>query len=1249
MLRISYIIVIIFSFFPEFVWTQQGESERYLEIRGISEFDMEPLSRATINLYEGSNLIKTVNSGSDGTFSFKLDMNKQYTIEVTREGFISKRIVFNTRMPDEEKGTWMNEFSIGLFKSCSGVNYDILKQPVDQVSFDARRREFISDKDYVNNMRPKMEALMIKSDECQLDAFEDLIKKGDQTASAGNLKEAVNIYKQALELYPREVYPTKRINEINTQLNKQQSSADAYQKLIKDADALLVQGNLAEAAQKFKQASQLNPQESYPKQKATEIQTKLDQQQSERQALLNKEDRYNQAMAKASVAYTRKDYAAAKQYYKEALEIKPQESLPKSRVQEIETIETQKAAEQAAKLAETEKKQSLEKEYLGLVQQADALFKSKKYEEAKVIYAQAFEMKPSESYPAQRVKVIENAVAAEQAAIIKTKENGYADAMASGNNALARNLFEEARGFFQKALTIKPEDMAAKSRLTEVDRAAQVFANQKSLEEQYSNHIKTGDGLMAQKNWNAAKESFSRALALKPGDKYAGTKITAIDNTVAAEQAATLKVKNESYNDALSSGNTALSKNQFEIAREFYQKALTFKPEDQTAKSRIAEANRLEADFGKQKSQQEAYAKIISVADGQFASKELTEARKSYVSALSVKPGDSYAETRITAIDRTIAAENAARLKATEDGYKGAIGAAQTAIAQKTYNQAKEYLQKALSVKPGDAYATGKIAEVERLIEDQQKKMEQEKLAEQARLKEQAEAKARLEAELANQKTRNEAYAKAITAADGQFASKKLSEARESYVSALSIKPGDSYAESRITAIDHTIAAENAARVKATEETYKAALGAAQTAITQKTYGQAKEHLQKALSVKPGDAFATGKMAEVDRLIADQQRKIEQEKLAEQAKQKKYDETVNNANQQFLQKNWQSAKTSYEQALILKPGETYPRQRLDETIKIIGEQEKAIAEQKTRDNAYSIALVNAENYFKSKDYGQAKEEYSRALTIKPSEVLPKTRITEIDNLLATKAKEQAETKARVDSYTAAINSGNAAFAKKEYPNAKTAYVEALKYMPGDLLASDQIKKIDYLVAEAEKVRKTEEARKAAYESLIATANQSFDAARYPAAKEDYKKALVIDPSSTYAKQRIARIDEIIRLLGQTPAKTSATAVPAASQKTAAIPMKELSFKNESERQLYLTELKSKYPEGITLEKYKEKYKETLRYIIIRDNQAQEFRQVRFLTYSGSEFSVNGKPITQQYFVSQTKTRQGESFKEIDMQ
>ena len=72
----------------------------------------------------------------------------------------------------------------------------------------------------------------------------------------------------------------------------------------------------------------------------------------------------------------------------------------------------------------------------------------------------------------------------------------------------------------------------------------------------------------------------------------------------------------------------------------------------------------------------------------------------------------------------------------------------------------------------------------------------------------------------------------------------------------------------------------------------------------------------------------------------------------------------------------------------------------------------------------------------------------------------------------------------------------------------------------------------------------------------------------------------------------------------------------------------------------------KYPAGVTLEVYKEKNKVTKRYIVIRDGEAREFRQVNF-SWGGVEYRLNGILITSQFFDQQVKARDGEYFKEID--
>ncbi len=1219
MSRILFFVMTLSFFLAGNVWAQDSEPERYLEVRGNSELDMEPLPRATAKLYEGSNLVKTIQTGTDGGFSFRLEINKQYEIVLEKDGLVSKKISFNTQLPDNEKGTWMNEFSMSLFKPCSGVDYSVLKEPVDRISFDARRREFVSDKDYVNRMRPRIESMLIKNDQCQLDKFEETVKKADQLASQNRYQEAITAYQEAHEIFPSEIYPTKKITELNSQINKQQNSAELYRKVVAEADALMAQQKYTEALQKYRTASNLNPQETYPKQKAAEIETAMDQKQAEQRAIQATEDRYNQAMAKASVAYTRKDYATAKQYYQEALSIKPSESLPKSRVSEIETIEAKRAAEDASRAAEATRKEAFENDYKALISKADEHYKAKRFDEAKASYAQALTMKPGEAYPSQRVKAIENAMVAEQAAVQKRSDAAYNEAIAAGNLALSKKQFPQAKESFRKALTIKPDDLTAKNKLTETDRLAEDYSKQIAIAEQYAQTVQSADASFAAKDYQKAKETYTQALALKPGDSYAQTRIKAIDNLVSAEQAARQKSINESYNAAFAAGNNAIAQNQFALARESFQKALTFKPSDPAATSRLAEIERLADDYKKRQAVEEQYNKLVQNADGLYASKDLPGAKQAYQQALATKPGDSYAQSRITAIDNALAAEQAARIKATEDGYKAAIGAANTAISQQSYEQAKEFLQKAISIKPGDAYATGKVTEVDRLIQEKQKRLEQEKLI-------------------------TAQYGEAIASADKFFNARDYSNAKSSYSRALQIKPGDAYASQKIASIDNLLAAEAAQKQKEIEESYKSAMDKGTNFLIAKNYPSAKEAFSQALTIKPGDGSARQKLSETELLL-----KQEQDRLAaEQAKKQKYDEVIRAADQFFAQKNYANAKTSYEQAIGLIPAEAYPRQRLEETMKAIAEQERILADQKAKDLSYNQALANADKFFRAKDYVQARDEYSRALSLKPNEAFPKSKVAEMENLIRIRQKEQDDAKTRTDAYTAAIKAGNEAFESKDYPLARNSYTEALKYMPGDLLATDQIKKIDYLIAEAERVKKAEEQKKAAYEALISSANKFFDAGNYPSAKEEYKKALAVDPNSAFAKQRIARIDEINRALSQAASKTN-TQTSAGTQKAqTSAALGDLSFKNESERQLYLDGLLKKYPSGITLEKYNEQYREVYRYIIIRDNKAQEFRHIKFKTYNGNQYSMNGKPITQQYFLSQVKQREGESFTETDM-
>ena len=293
---------------------------------------MNPLGNATATLYDGNVKAGSVQTSSDGSFSFKLEANKMYTVEVSKDGLVTKKISFNTALPDAESGVWVREFAIGLVVPCEGVDYSLLKKPVDIIKFNTRRRDFESDEDYVNKMMPELEEIYIKSENCLADKYDRLINQADKLFSQKTYEKARDTYQEALGIMPKEKYPQKKIDEINALLKEQESNDELYDNTIKEADALMAQQRYSEALTKYQDASALKPRETYTAKRINEIQTILQRQQAEEQSAAAAEGKYNDLIAKAAEAHERKNYDMAKQYYENASLIKPSESFPRNKI-----------------------------------------------------------------------------------------------------------------------------------------------------------------------------------------------------------------------------------------------------------------------------------------------------------------------------------------------------------------------------------------------------------------------------------------------------------------------------------------------------------------------------------------------------------------------------------------------------------------------------------------------------------------------------------------------------------------------------------------------------------------------------------------------------------------------------------------------------------------------------------------------------------------------------------------------------
>ena len=167
--------------------------------------------------------------------------------------------------------------------------------------------------------------------------YEELMSKADALRDAKSWEEAKTAYKTAHDVIPTETRPQEEIDKINTFL-KQNSGKEAYQKIIDKADELFTAKEYVKSKKLFERAKGLNPSDSYPPAQISKINDILASLESE--AELNR--KYQAFIEKGDDGFDAEQYNKALENYRSALELKPNESYPQKRIEEINKLMNKK-------------------------------------------------------------------------------------------------------------------------------------------------------------------------------------------------------------------------------------------------------------------------------------------------------------------------------------------------------------------------------------------------------------------------------------------------------------------------------------------------------------------------------------------------------------------------------------------------------------------------------------------------------------------------------------------------------------------------------------------------------------------------------------------------------------------------------------------------------------------------------------------------------------------------------------------
>ncbi|MDP4845515.1 MAG: hypothetical protein NWR83_13710, partial [Salibacteraceae bacterium] len=427
------------------------------------------------------------------------------------------------------------------------------------------------------------------------------------------------------------------------------------------------------------------------------------------------------------------------------------------------------------------------------------------------------------------------------------------------------------------------------------------------------------------------KTLYEQALVIKAKQTYPANQISLINQTLKKIESEEL-AKNEKENlqrrsdDWIKKGDEAFARKELSIAEKSYNEALALIPNQEYPISQIAKINAFVADEQAAKQEKEAvkaiddkFMQLISKADDLFKSKLYSDARVSYEEALKIKD-DTYAKAQVDKIIEEqkafeIRSEQAALKEKLDRDYNTAIADADRLLAAKDLEKALTRYSEAASLKPGEQYPKDKIAEINFTFiaqEEEKKKQASAAIAQQ------------------KQEELDQTYKKLVSDGDRFKASDDFEVAISKYNEALSLRPTESYPQAQIDAINKLIE-QRLANSKAEndkKDKYQKFLKAGDDALSNQLWDLATNSYNSALGVFSSEEYPRNQLKEVVRLKA---------QFEEADKKTMFDKIVGEADQFFMNKQYESAKSNYQKALSYYSEAKYPIERLNTIEKILAD------------------------------------------------------------------------------------------------------------------------------------------------------------------------------------------------------------------------------------------------------------------------------------------------------------------------
>lgn len=869
-------------------------------------------------------------------------------------------------------------------------------------------------------------------------SYAEAMKSANQYFADKDYQNAKSYYQIALNQKPGDENARNGLKKSLGLLRDAMEVKYQYQDELDIANGFFNKGDYEKAIASYEKAAKILPKENYP----------AEQIKKARQLMVENADKqkeFDALIAKSDDARAKRNYQQAIDFMNSAVNVFPSNEDTKQKLADLKKEQAQFILDR--------------KKFNEYVRKADYLFDRRRYEDALKDYEAAAELFPDAKEVVGRLNALPALI---------SKQARYNSIINTSDSLYVQKQFRKAKAMYQEAALADPNENYPMSMIAKIDEELANRAS--SIEEEFKQAIEKGDEFFANQQWEQARTEFALAKSLKPRATYPPQKLEVINAKLAEIQAE--NERNKELNDLLALGSTNFNAQQYDDAKDAYNKVLKLDKANAEALQQLEKIDAIQDQMAADKDKKENFDKLVAKANADFEEKDYQDAIKGYEAALVVFPEDGFAQQRLTDSKAALAAMMAA--ENLEREYKSLMDQGEDAMKNEQYAQSKKFYQDALLLKPEDALAKSKVEDIDNKL-----------------------------ALIAQNQSKEENYKSAMDLGAQYFEQSDLLSAKEQYQKALEIFPERKEASSQIEKIDSQLLAQQ--KQRELEDSYAVAVRDGESYLTAEDYVLAKENFEKASALKPNEQLPKDKLAEI------------QSKLdiiaANKAKQEEFDGYIKQADMQHADLNYAEALSFYEKANELIPGQTGVAEKIA-TVKA----EMASAQEKAKMEAdFNNFIVAGDSLYNAKLYDEAITQYDKAKGLKPDELYPRSQINKIAGI-----KAEIERQKQIDAdYQMAITQGDEALKEEKWGIAKERYQSAAALKADETYPKTKLAEIDQILVE--KQAEIDEQ----YNEAIANADREFDAKNYQEALTNYKVAASLKSDETYPRQKATEVEKII--------------------------------------------------------------------------------------------------------------------------